>query len=712
MENYKLKNELKHYKEMYHNVEMLREEKYSLEARVRNMEQLSTENVRLDLENTRLKMEKLEWAGYLEKEDGLDIETPQGLVYNLTKERNESRWIVNQIDVFKKEMENRDQLILKLETHMNELKKTIQDKDRLHRSDVFAMELLEKDKIMLRKHIEALENQFKLYDIEESNYMEGNYDIQKTQRIQQLEELLKDFEGRLSDQGKDIIKSQMEASYSSPGTISPGPYFELASGQSLFEFMSNLSQKKLEYMEDTKTLQSNLNNANSQINILRNQLSLLQDYFGRHGMDPSSTVSKENNITQANNATDTSSDHVRILALKENPASVEYGIRKRQLENLRQENKILLEQLLHYQTSTIDSSMDLSDDRQDQETIMISIPKKTLQNMEDQKQALEQEVAKREKRIARKDEAYQRQLDQLADIMPGVLGYRLKPTYDGKMVLLESSYVNSKDLSFQVMFLKNGQSTVKVLGRNKQEYLRTLQSAYDTFITERKSIPGFLSAVTLDLQDRQAHIQPDMYDPTVTRDYDSHSYSEEDPLTDVHGHELVEPAAIDREDELDTDFVAQADDSGDNDYIECIPDDDEENNNDGYDEDRLKYFEGEDEEDTEDYEPKYENREIHNQERSQEATYEEYSNNDDDDDNGNDDDDDDLIDNEIKQHEHDQTEVMDEEDELGYGENDGDEDEEDEVGGNEDEDESMEESDEQQQQGQENDPISLDDDSD
>lgn len=61
IENIKLKNELKHYKEMYHNVEMLREEKYSLETRVQEMEQLKSDNLKLDLENTRLKQERMEW---------------------------------------------------------------------------------------------------------------------------------------------------------------------------------------------------------------------------------------------------------------------------------------------------------------------------------------------------------------------------------------------------------------------------------------------------------------------------------------------------------------------------------------------------------------------------------------------------------------------------------------------------------------------------
>lgn len=58
-------------------------------------------------------------AGYLEKEDGLGYETPQGLIYNLTKEREEARLAMDQITLVKSELENRDKLIRELESHVS-----------------------------------------------------------------------------------------------------------------------------------------------------------------------------------------------------------------------------------------------------------------------------------------------------------------------------------------------------------------------------------------------------------------------------------------------------------------------------------------------------------------------------------------------------------------------------------------------------------------
>lgn len=104
---------------------------------------------------------------------------------------------------------------------------------------------------------------------------------------------------------------------------------------------------------------------------------------------------------------------------------------------------------------------------------------------------------------------------------------------------------------------------------------------------------------------------------TRHEDDGQHHYLEETPLTDTVGHELVHPEAIDQEDELDTDFIAEADDSGDNDYVMCDPTEEE-----GYDDDRLAYFgEGDNNQDEEDYEPNHQNNEIRHQEVTGEATY-------------------------------------------------------------------------------------------
>ncbi|KAI8339214.1 hypothetical protein BC941DRAFT_268269 [Chlamydoabsidia padenii] len=632
MENYRLKSDLKHYKEMYHNVEMLREEKYSLESKVRNMEQLVAENMRLDILNARLEAEKLEWAGYLEKEDGLGYETPQGLVYNLTKEREEARSAMDQVSSIKSELENRDKLILELENHITELKKLNLAKDRTHRADIFAMELLEKDKELLKKHVEIMENEYKLYDVEEANYMENNYDKQKTHRIQELETLLKELEDRLSSQAQDIIQSQMKVDDPSSISVSAGPYLELTSGQSIQEFIYNLSKEKLTQQQELESLQLKIKSQTNTMNILQDQLQLLKDLIRRHEMGPVSpqpSTDNTNNETvdysNSNNTSNTNADQqdkvrgYKVLPLNENPASVEYY--KHQWNKSREEVNILLKRLLQLQSQSqttqedVSDRMDTFDDRNEADSsAMITIPNITLTNLQSRIDYMDEVVNQKEKRIKRLLQVYKHKSDDLLDKVSSIFGYRIS-AQERNNVKLTPNFLKGQDVHFSVDYLKNDRVAVKLLGRKKDEYTATLDDLYKHFVLKQNYIPGFFSSVTLELSDRMvgaSMIQSDDDDD----DENCHIYRDEETLTDAQGHELVHPEAIDEEDELGSDFVAEADDSGDNDYVMCEPGEEE-----GYDGDRLAYLTAQDDQDTEDYDPNLQNREIKHQEMVGEATY-------------------------------------------------------------------------------------------
>ncbi|KAI9304758.1 hypothetical protein BJ944DRAFT_80270 [Cunninghamella echinulata] len=531
IENIKLKNELKHYKEMYHNVEMLREEKYSLESRVQEMEQLKADNLRLDLENTRLRQEKLEWAGYLESNDGLEFETPKGIVYNLSKDREVSRMASEEVKLLKNELENKNKMVVKLEDHLNDIKKEILEKDRRYRSDKMKMNILDQDKAILRKHVDMLENQLKLYDIEEKDYMEGSYDELKSQRLNELQGLLKELEHRLDNAGKELIQSQLQTQFSSDFSVSNGPYNELASGKSIVEFLAELSKEKLLWVEDKKILQSEVKTLQKAINISKEQIQQLNEFIQRHEMDKNNTLQSAIPDQQKNESSTVNTDEpmydiqddddehrgVRILMLKNNPASIEYGIRKQRLEQLQKENEALLKQLEKYHSSndngntneinkkrrlSVDNNMghiQLESDNNSNSTPFI--PMETLINVKQEVDTLKKDNDKKDKRIIRLTEVFEKKISDFMEKVETLLGYKITESEDG-VIRLESTFVDGRDLSFQVTSLMNDHGVINVLGRKKDDYMYTLRSTYETFITNRHSILGFLNAATLELLDR------------------------------------------------------------------------------------------------------------------------------------------------------------------------------------------------------------------
>lgn len=79
--------------------------------------------------------------------------------------------------------------------------------------------------------------------------MEGSYDELKSQRLNELQGLLKELEQRLDNAGKELIQSQPQTQLSSDFSVSNGPYNELASGKSIVEFLAELSKEKFLWVE-------------------------------------------------------------------------------------------------------------------------------------------------------------------------------------------------------------------------------------------------------------------------------------------------------------------------------------------------------------------------------------------------------------------------------------------------------------------------------
>lgn len=87
--------------------------------------------------------------------------------------------------------------------------------------------------------------------------MEGSYDELKSQRLNELQGLLKELENRLSNDGKELIHSQILSA--SDLSIPNGPYNEIASGKSIVEFLAELSKEKLSWAEG-KNIKKKMNN--------------------------------------------------------------------------------------------------------------------------------------------------------------------------------------------------------------------------------------------------------------------------------------------------------------------------------------------------------------------------------------------------------------------------------------------------------------------
>lgn len=130
---------------------------------------------------------------------------------------------------------------------MDELKHLVLENEKMKALSEAERKLFDKREATLKKHITILQGQLQLYDEEEKNNMESNYDHKKSLRIAQLELLLRDIENQLKTQATEVKKSILE---SLPTIVkSHGPYGELSSGKKIIELLQELTQQKEQYIE-------------------------------------------------------------------------------------------------------------------------------------------------------------------------------------------------------------------------------------------------------------------------------------------------------------------------------------------------------------------------------------------------------------------------------------------------------------------------------
>ncbi|KAI8384473.1 mitotic checkpoint protein-domain-containing protein [Radiomyces spectabilis] len=484
MENVNLKQSLDGYKSIYENVQQLRAEKSILEADARDAQQLRKANKLLEVENAQLKMDQQEWAAYLETAEAAEFVSPQDLVYKLTRERNQAKAAAAHADILQHELRKKDEFMMKLEEHIDELKATIREKEKVHQMDQVDKKSLQNDKEFALRRVKAVEDQLKLYDLAEKKFADGSYDGQKAERISQLEAALQACQQELQTKTEQWLRQEAALQAHTTDT-QPDPSSTTEPwSSSLQAFVTELSEEKLNALQEKETLQADNATLTAELALWKEKAALRARIVEHQETEPSSVSIDRQEETEE-----------RLLVPKTSPAFLEQTIRQSQLDGLRAENATLLKQLQVLQDqlqSGIEQTMD--------EELTITIPRATLKNMQDHDAQLEKTVASREKRIMRLHQVWEAKVKEFVGAVRSLLGYNMEIRADGA-VRLESIYVEGSQFAFLFKSGDNDLGTLQVIGTDKEECMQTLQSSYEFFVLEQGNIPAFLSSATLELMD-------------------------------------------------------------------------------------------------------------------------------------------------------------------------------------------------------------------
>ncbi|KAI5797685.1 spindle assembly checkpoint component Mad1 [Geopyxis carbonaria] len=290
------------------------------------------------------------------------------------------------------ELIEKDRCIHDLEKCLKDLQKETDQLKETSTKDFKSRERLERQRTLALKEAQFLREQLKSFTMEEVINMQGTYDAQKSERIQELESLL--------DAYKDEVEKLKVASAVGQNE-SPSPSRKRPADGLDDHGVGELSRRNRQLQDDLDKLERSNALFCNEISALKFQLSSMEN------------------------------TSIRVLQLKDNPTSREQSVKSSLLESLRQENTALLAQI---------------DGRTDK--LGRVVPRSSLDNARAEIKAMEKVVAEKEKRMTRLKEIWSAKSMELREAVYSLLGWRFDFMPNGR-VKVTHMFAGNEDQSIE-----------------------------------------------------------------------------------------------------------------------------------------------------------------------------------------------------------------------------------------------------------------------
>jgi mitotic spindle assembly checkpoint protein MAD1 len=441
--------ELKHFKRLHKSVEVVEEEKRSLQRRLDAMAGLENELGEARIQRQRLEDERLSWSAYLQSQAGPDgqveFDSPEALARALTAERLQTATLVERLGGLEPELSEKDKAIQALEAEKSSLLEQVEKLKSTGSGpgNSKAQLRLERQRALAIKEAEYLRAQLKTYDSEDTTFQPENVDEGKVKRIQELEDMVGQYRQEVQTLHCELASRETVPAPEPSGTKRPRDESEDN------ERIGQLSRKN-------RKLQDELTGLQSSTKLLQKELSVAQERL---------TAAAQQSKT-------------RILSLRSNPTSDFEAIKVETLNELRRENADLLAQL---QNSGPIATVPLSTLEASQRAIL------------DAQNAL----ASEKKRNDRLMKVWGAKSAEFRQLVISLLGWDVVFMRDGKMRVSSFFYPSTGDDENSIVF-DGERGTMKISGGPESAFAVKIGDQIKFWVKERGSIPCFLAALTLE----------------------------------------------------------------------------------------------------------------------------------------------------------------------------------------------------------------------
>ena len=454
--------ELKHLRQVHKAVEVVEEEKRSLQRKLETVESIQDELAEERGQRQRLEDERRGWTAYLQSEgasDGqVEFDSPEAVARALVSERLQSASLVEKLGSLQPEIADRDNIIKSLEDEKAKLLIQI-EKLRAAGSSVAgndkARGRLDRQRALAVKEVEYLRAQLKTFDMEDMTLQPESVDQQKIKRIQELEDLVDKYKTEVSTLHADL--TSLESASTSPAQPVVGSKRPREGDDVEHEQLGQLARKN-------RKLQSEFSD-------LQNAHKLLQ---------------KEHDVTFEQLASAKEQLKTRVLSLRSNPTSNHEATKAATLAALKLENTELLAHI------------------QRQPTLFATVPASQLASAQREIADAKAETASAHKSSRRLKEVWAAKSAEFKEAVFSTLGWTVTFIPGGKMRVESVYYPSATDEHENSIIFDGEKGTMKVGGGPRSAFANRIGDNIKFWVRERGCVPCFLAALTLEFYEESS----------------------------------------------------------------------------------------------------------------------------------------------------------------------------------------------------------------
>lgn len=455
----RLREENSFLRETKENSSLLKEETEGLRRKLERMERVMEEKLKLELEKEKLEHELKAWEN-IGQITGLNIRKPEDLSREVIQIQQRELNLKQQNYSLNSSFRSVEKARAELVPEVSQLRAKAQEEQKKRENQDALVRRLQKRVLLLTKERDGMRAILESYD---SELVTSEYAPQLSLRVKEAEEMLQKVQAHNTEMETQLSKAQEEV-----GTFKLQAQMVAAELEALKEQqMSNAEKNTLATAEEAGALRQKIEELEAERQRLEEQNNILEMRLERHNLqgdyDPVKT---------------------KVIHLQMNPTSIAKQQRNEEAEQLKAECQRLRERL-----RKIEAGGGLATD----DTILVIPPSQEILDLRKQMESAEL-------KNQRLKEVFQKKIQEFRTACYVLTGYQIDITVENQYRLTS---VYAEHMEDSLLFKSTGPVGSGSMQLLETDFSRTLTGLVDLHLFHQKSIPVFLSAVTIELFSRQ-----------------------------------------------------------------------------------------------------------------------------------------------------------------------------------------------------------------